>query len=220
MDQGGLTGDVFDGHPLERELYQPLVGGTMLELGNKKGGDGTPYKVHFEALGFAHTSVDINGEDGALKLDLQQPLGLGTFDMVANIGTTEHCGRQLPVWRNVCDAMHVGSVFVSTTPHPEGWPEHGSHHPTPGVLPIAGGAQRDGVGAAVRRLRREADIRADEESGGRAGVHDAGRSVDPVSGAVRSSSATTSGGNDASINVRSLSSRSLCSAFISDRSFS
>jgi len=124
-----MTVDVFEAHPLERALYEPLVGTTMLELGNKEW-QGASYKDYFTALGFRHTSVDINGLNGARPLDLQEPLNLGTFDMVSNIGTTEHVRKQPPVWRNICEAMHIGSVFVSTTPHPAGWPQHGMHHPT------------------------------------------------------------------------------------------
>lgn len=120
--------DPFVVHPHERALYDPLVGGSMLELGNKKRPEGT-YKAYFEALGYRHVSVDWNGQDGALKMDLRQPLKLGTFDMVSNIGTTEHVDVQEPVWRNICEAMHVGSVFVSTTPRPGYWPRHGFWYP-------------------------------------------------------------------------------------------
>ena len=70
-------------HPMEEELYQPLVGKTMLELGNKIQ-QGYSFKKYFTRLGFEHTSVDWNGKDGALKKDLRLPLKLGTFDMVTN----------------------------------------------------------------------------------------------------------------------------------------
>ena len=46
----------------EWELYQPLVGDTMLELGNKIT-KGTSYKQYFESIGFKHTSVDWNGNE-------------------------------------------------------------------------------------------------------------------------------------------------------------
>jgi hypothetical protein len=74
-------------------------------------------------------SVDWNGKDGALKLDLREPLALGTFDMVTNFGTTEHVSEQEPVWRNIVEAMHVGSVLVSTTPKQGHWPRHGEWYP-------------------------------------------------------------------------------------------
>jgi hypothetical protein len=68
-------------------LYDPLVGTSMLELGDKQDA-GRVYKPWFESLGFRHVSVDINGLNGALPLDLREPLNLGTFDMVCNIGTS------------------------------------------------------------------------------------------------------------------------------------
>lgn len=124
--------DVFVDHPHERALFEPLVGKTMLELGNKS--DRTcqhTYKQYFQARGLIHTSVDWNGQQGALKLDLREPINLGTFDMVSNIGTTEHVDGQYGVWKNICEAMHVGSVFVSTTPKPGHWPGHGLWYPQP-----------------------------------------------------------------------------------------
>eukprot|EP00438_Fugacium_kawagutii_P000717 Skav211036 [mRNA] locus=scaffold1434:73496:78361:+ [translate_table: standard] len=55
----------------------------------------------FERLGFRHTSLDINGRDGAVVVDLSRmkptarPLNvslLGHCDVVTNFGTTEHVG--------------------------------------------------------------------------------------------------------------------------------
>ena len=116
---------------VEWELYSPLVGRSMLELGNKKNRELT-YKRFFEALGYRHVSVDWNGQDGALKMDLRKPLNLGTFDMVSNIGTTEHVSDQAGVWRNIAEAMHLGSVLVSHTPLPGDWWWHGEWYPTEG----------------------------------------------------------------------------------------
>ena len=126
--------DPFYNRQDELRLFQPLYGNSMLELGNKKNGKAT-YKNYFEKLGFRHYSVDINGEDGAMALDLREPLDLGTFDMVSNIGTTEHVGdtwqEQEACWVNILDAMHVGSILVSITPLPGYWKWHGRWHPYP-----------------------------------------------------------------------------------------
>lgn len=120
----------FHNRPEELQLFTPLVGSSMLELGNKRNGDFI-YKAWFEGQGFRHVSVDTNGQDGALPLDLGKPLELGTFDMVSNIGTSEHVGYgQEWCWRNILEAMHVGSVLVSTTPAPGNWPWHGWWYPS------------------------------------------------------------------------------------------
>jgi len=118
----------FHNRPAELELYSPLVGSSMLELGNKINTPFT-YKKYFESLGFRHVSIDTNGKDGALPLDLTKPLELGTFDMVTNIGTSEHVREQEPCWRNILEAMHVGSVLLCTTPQPGQWQWHGEHYP-------------------------------------------------------------------------------------------
>ena len=74
----------FHDRPAEWELYSPLVGDTMLELGNKKNREHT-YKGFFVSRGYAHTSIDTNGLDGAVVMDLCKPLNLGTFGMVTNM---------------------------------------------------------------------------------------------------------------------------------------
>jgi hypothetical protein len=119
----------FHNRPAELELYTPLVGSSMLELGNKKNSPFT-YKKYFESIGFRHVSIDTNAKDGALPKDLRKPLDLGTFDMVTNIGTSEHVSDQEPCWRNMLEAMNVGSVLVSTTPQPGQWQWHGDYYPS------------------------------------------------------------------------------------------
>lgn len=119
----------FHNRPEERALYDPLPApGRMLELGNKRNGDRT-YKAFFQRRGWEHVSVDWNGQDGALRRDLRAPLGLGSFDVVTNIGTSEHVSDQRGVWSNIIDAMHVGSLLISTTPMPpDDWKWHGEWH--------------------------------------------------------------------------------------------
>ena len=127
-----------DGRSWEWELLCPLVGSTMLELGNKRksdrDGNAFVYKDLFESKGFKHVSVDTNGLNGALPKDLRKPLGLGTFDMVTNIGTSEHVSEdrsdgQAECWRNIVGAMHIGSVLVSITPQQGSWVNHGTWYP-------------------------------------------------------------------------------------------
>ena len=136
MKSQRLTTQAFPTPSWVRRWLDPLVGTTMLELGNKTKGK-MVYKDVFESLGFGHVSVDLNGKNGALALDLRKPLNLGTFDMVTNIGTSEHVSvndyaGQAGCWRNIVEAMHVGSVLVSITPRVgvEKWKRHGRWYPT------------------------------------------------------------------------------------------
>ena len=121
--------------PDEWAYYEPLQGDSMFELGGKVNGSNT-YKAYFESLGFRHVSVDFEGvQYGALNLDLRKPLWgrFGQFDMVTNIGTTEHVQGQAGVWENIHRLTKPGGVFVSVTPYPDGlnWWWHGNHYPLP-----------------------------------------------------------------------------------------
>lgn len=162
------------GRSWERNLLSPLVGESMLELGNKVNTCGDVrliYKAFFISKGFRHVSVDMNGKDGAIKKDLRKPLGLGTFDMVTNLGTTEHVSPgkyegQAACWQNICEAMHVGSVLVSVTPKPgaQKWATHGCWYPEPGFFTDLAGLNGMVVerlytddNLVFARLRRESD---------------------------------------------------------------
>ena len=155
----------------EVALLTPLVGSTMLELGNKVKGD-IVYKDVFISYGFEHTSIDVNGQNGALNLDLRHPLNLGTFDMVTNLGTTEHVAPGKPngqaaCWRNILEAMHVGSVLVSVTPKPgaKKWLGHGCWYPGKlffmelsrlnGLILERCYAERDLIHARLRRIEEK-----------------------------------------------------------------
>ena len=112
----------------EQVIIWPLIEGRMLELGNKKNAQGV-YKTYFESIGIDHTSIDWNGEDGALKLDLRNPIDLEPFDMITNIGTTEHVSDQTAVWRNIHNLTKIGGVIASLTPLEGDWWWHGEYYP-------------------------------------------------------------------------------------------
>ena len=82
----------------------------MYELGNKKT-DGQPYRIFYEYINVEYMSIDINGMDGAIVLDLEIPiLNLKSRDMVANIGTAEHVMNQEQVFRNIHNLSHFRMV--------------------------------------------------------------------------------------------------------------
>jgi SAM-dependent methyltransferase len=96
---------------------------------------GLSYKDWFTRhCNFEHVSVDVNGLNGALALDLRQPLTPlegRVFDMVTNIGTGEHVeSDQHCVWKNIWDHLAVGGHLVSITPLAGDWHWHGLWYPT------------------------------------------------------------------------------------------
>ena len=103
----------------------------MLEFGNqyafRLGKVPVPAKLIFQWLGVDHTSIDINGRDGALKLDLGQPLpeGLTDFDVVTNFGCTEHIEGHYQAWKNMHEACRIDGIMVHALPEKGSWPGHG-----------------------------------------------------------------------------------------------
>jgi len=77
-------------------------------------------KKHFRRLGFDHVSIDINGKEGALPLDLARPITdpslLGTFDVLTNFGTSEHVADQYECFRNMHRLCKPGGVFLHSVP--------------------------------------------------------------------------------------------------------
>ena len=126
--------------PDEYAYYLPLEGNTMFECGGKQNPDVMPgknltYKDWFVSLGYRHVSVDFDSKWADHQDDLRLPLveKHGTFDMVTNIGTSEHIEtNQAGFWRNVHELTKVGGLYIHLTPYPGGedWPRHGLWYPT------------------------------------------------------------------------------------------
>jgi len=114
--------------------YKDTTGLNMCELGNQRFQG--PLSEHiqvaktlFECLGFSHTSVDINGEDGALPLDLTKPITdaslIGKFDIVTNVGTSEHVVDQAMCFENIDRLCKDGGIIINISPYGHTWGKHG-----------------------------------------------------------------------------------------------
>lgn len=115
----------------------------MMELGDQQiycfpdFNDGSPAKVYFEYLGIKrHVSIDLNGMLGALPLDLSKPIDdpafMGAFDMVTDLGTSEHVSPHvsgLYACRLNChNWCREGGVMVFENPKTGNWSKHGHHY--------------------------------------------------------------------------------------------
>ena len=90
-----------------------------------------PAKTFFEALGFKHTSFDLNGKDGALPIDLSEPIPSKyheQFDCVTNFGCMEHIENQVQAWNNFFQLGKVPSWQLHCLPLAGCWPNHGLYH--------------------------------------------------------------------------------------------
>ena len=108
----------------------------MCELGNQHiFVDGIDYEIakqYFESLGIRHISIDLNGEDGALILDLSKPIHneelLGRFDVVTNFGTSEHVENQYHCFKNMHDFARKGGLCIHAIPKIGHWTDHCEYH--------------------------------------------------------------------------------------------
>lgn len=103
-------------------------GKKMLELGNQRisrsqGIRERTGKAYFTKLGVDHTSLDFNGKDGAVPLDLSQlidkPEWQGHFDIITNSGTTEHVEpfeTQFDCFTNLHNWLKPGGIIVHIVP--------------------------------------------------------------------------------------------------------
>lgn len=101
----------------------------MCELGNQliKRYGFRVAKKYFVSLGIKeHISVDINGKDCAIRMDLSKisDKWKNYFDVVTNFGTTEHVGNQYCVFKNIHNFTSVGGVMVHSLPVVGTWENH------------------------------------------------------------------------------------------------
>lgn len=105
------------------EIIDPILPKvkTMIELGNKK--TNFVWKHYFENMGISHTSIDLNGQDGALKLDLTKPIDIPPADVVTNFGTSEHVLDQKACFLNIHNLSK--KWIVHQVPLVGNWKTHG-----------------------------------------------------------------------------------------------
>ncbi len=89
-------------------------------------------KELFTYFGIDDVSIDLNGKNGALKIDLGKPITdkslLNSFDLLINGGTTEHVYDQYECWNNVHNLCKVEAIVVSLGPLEGNWRGHSPWH--------------------------------------------------------------------------------------------
>jgi SAM-dependent methyltransferase len=131
MGIGPIPADIL------RRLPKP-EGFTVIELGDQIWHQGNrrspefwqkPARVFYEKLGCSrYESIDGNG-GGTILADLNHPLDPhpGQFDLVTDVGTSEHCFDFAQVWRTIHSLCKPGGVIFFEKPH-DGFPEHGFYN--------------------------------------------------------------------------------------------
>lgn len=89
------------------------------------------YKLIFNVGDYA--AVDLHGTSKALALDLNEPLDLPkhSWDLVTNIGTTEHVFNQYQAFKSLHELVKPGGMMLHSLPN-QGCFDHGffNYHPT------------------------------------------------------------------------------------------
>jgi hypothetical protein len=110
-----------------RLLGVDYKGLTLLELGNQEYGSVSAKSV-YEAQGVNHTSIDLNGRDGSLPLDLSSDITKhfnNKFDVITNYGTTEHVENQYGVFKNIHSLCKpAGGIMIHGVPLIDNWTGH------------------------------------------------------------------------------------------------
>ena len=109
---------------LRLEYYNKKWQGFGIEASMKTG------KRFVESLGAKHISVDINGRDGSIQLDLSKPIKRWKyfFDIGTNFGTCEHVSDHYIAFYNFHNFVRVGGIFLHTLPMVGSWKDHGFLH--------------------------------------------------------------------------------------------
>ena len=128
----------------ERIVFSGL---RIAELGNQRIrdtilGHEIPAKKVYEMFGAKYQSFDRNGRDGAVPIDLSQPIPdkyREGFDLVTNFGTSEHVeASQYWCWWNIDALCAPGGRMLHQIPEVGAWPGHGQFHYTmPRVMALA-----------------------------------------------------------------------------------
>jgi len=81
------------------------------------------YKVakdYFQNKKINHTSIDLNGNNGSISLDLSKSLPeefYNKFDIITNVGTVEHVEEdQYETFKNIHKCLKVNGMFMSFMP--------------------------------------------------------------------------------------------------------
>ena len=85
-------------------------------------------KEYFTALGYKHTSIDLNQKENAMSIDMRKPIIedniINKFDVILDIGTSEHIEYQYMNFKNLYDMCKTGGLFIHVLPREGYWKKH------------------------------------------------------------------------------------------------
>lgn len=114
----GINKEIF---LYEQNLNIPYNSTQWCESGNQiiKVGKKKPAKEYYQSLGVKHISIDLNGKNGSLKIDLCKPVPdklIDKFNVITNYGTSEHVNSQYAVFKNIHNMCKDGGIMIHAIP--------------------------------------------------------------------------------------------------------
>jgi SAM-dependent methyltransferase len=122
----------FERESLER-CGLDYAGLKWCELGNQRIGRKPAKEVYLSYGVEAHVAIDLNGKDGAMPLNLDDPVPfvfVDQFDVITNYGTSEHVNDQYHLFKNAHDMCRVDGIIINIVPREGHWPGHCRHYYT------------------------------------------------------------------------------------------
>lgn len=137
----GITGhsiNLIDKAIIHRSLTDRQAVLSVIELGAQNMYDQTyetergPYaSTYYRNRGMKYNCIDLNGENAALKLDLEKSIKHDyQYDLVTNFGTSEHIKNQHAVFGTIHKLTKVGGMIICENPKTGNWPQHGLNYYT------------------------------------------------------------------------------------------
>ncbi len=111
-------------HPFPAPISSNIAHGALEHLRE----DAIHAREFWEWLGFTYASIDIDESPGSIALDLNfdsvPTENKGKFNLITNLGTTEHVANQLNAFKVIHDLTAVGGIMLHNLPA-QGMMNHG-----------------------------------------------------------------------------------------------
>ncbi len=155
-------------HEFENEVVESQAikweEARICELGNQKIKFRTPRipaKKYYEKLGVKeHISIDLNGKNGAIPLDLDYTIPdelVDRFDIVTNYGTLEHVNNQYQAFENMHSMCKIGGVMLHSLPPIDNWKGHGRYYYTENFIEQLAASCGYEIVNDIKRVRRKGE---------------------------------------------------------------
>src|SRR3990167_5461502 len=100
---------------------------------------GNPYgSVYYQGKGIKYNCIDLNGENNAIKIDLEKPLPEFStsqelnikYNLLTDFGTSEHIRDAYVINKTIYDLTEPDGYIIRENPKTGNWKDHGFNYVT------------------------------------------------------------------------------------------